>query len=90
MDKHNEMPRHNAGDGMVTNINVQEFSAPQAQYNLPDEFIQEQKPTQQPQVVSRDRILNSKLPDEIKQLMIENPIVPPSMGSSTVLSNEIS
>ena len=35
MDKHNEMPRHNAGDGMMANINVQEFSAPQAQYNLP-------------------------------------------------------
>ena len=89
MDKHNEMPRHNSGDGMMANINVQEFSVPQAQYSLPEEFIQEQKPVQQPQVASRDRILNSKLPDEIKQLMIENPIVPPSMGGSTVLSDEL-
>lgn len=88
MDRHNEMPRGNAG-GMPTNINLQEFEAPQAQYNVPQEFIQEQKPIQQPQVASRDRILNSKLPDEIKQLMIENPIVQPSMGSGATLSDDL-
>lgn len=88
MDRHNEMPRGNSG-GMPTNINLQEFEAPQAQYNVPQEFIQEQKPIQQPQVASRDRILNSKLPDEIKQLMIENPIVQPSMGSGATLSDDL-
>jgi len=88
MDRHNGMPRGNSG-GLPTNVNVQDFDVPQAQYNVPQEFIQEQKPIQQPQMATKDRILNSKLPDEIKQLMIENPIVQPSMGNETVLSDDL-
>jgi hypothetical protein len=89
MDRHNQMPRGNNG-ALPTNINLESFEAPQANYNLPQEFVQEQTTTQAPtQTMSRDRILNSKLPDEIKQLMIENPIVQPSMGSGPTLSNEL-
>jgi len=35
--------------------------------------------------------MNSKLPDEIKKLMIENPITPsnPLMGSESILSDEL-
>jgi hypothetical protein len=38
-----------------------------------------------------DRILNSRLPDDIKKLMMEHPIQQPNMGVSTgsVLSNEL-
>lgn len=63
-----------------------EFSVPQAKYNIPAEFLQEQnstspymsnvpventKPVGVPTV---DAIKNSKLPDEIKRLMMEHPI----------------
>jgi hypothetical protein len=47
---------------------------------------------QQPQQFtnSKDRIMSSKLPDEIKRLMIEHPIAQPSsMGGSSVLSNDL-
>jgi hypothetical protein len=36
----------------------------------------------------KDAVLNSKLPDEIKKLMIENPIVQPQMNGPT-LSDEL-
>ena len=38
--------------------------------------------------VTDQAVLNSKLPDEIKKLMIENPIVQPQMSGPT-LSNDI-
>jgi hypothetical protein len=41
-------------------------------------------------VPTKDRIMSSKLPDEIKRLMIEHPIAQPSsMGGSSVLSNDL-
>jgi len=76
---------------------VQDFDIPQARYNIPQEFVQEQ--TQQPYLSSIpntkavgtpsvEAIKNSKLPDEIKKLMIENPIVQPAQQSPT-LSNDL-
>lgn len=67
-------------------------------YNIPNEIIQEQQ-ISQPQIpktiqqpnsenVTPDRIKKSKLPDEIKQLMIEHPIQQPNFGGN-VLSNDI-
>ena len=38
--------------------------------------------------VSQDAVINSKLPEEIKKLMLENPIVQPQMNGPS-LSNEI-
>ena len=59
-------------------------------YNIPQEFIQESQVQKAPQVASKDRIVNSKLPDEIKRLMIENPIEQPSsMYGSSVISEEM-
>ncbi len=72
-----------------------------ANYNIPQDMLQPvpQQPTQQmvqaqqmsqPQPVTEDRIQNSKLPDEIKQLMMEHPIQQPNLGGSgTVLSDDV-
>jgi hypothetical protein len=73
---------------------VEDFNVPQATYNLPQEFIQEQTyttPQHDPsKPLDESRIVNSKLPDEIKRLMIEQPIVQPSsMMGSTTISEEV-
>jgi hypothetical protein len=73
---------------------VENYDAIPAQYNIPQEFMQE---TQRPVTQSNsnaplgDRIANSKLPDEIKRLMMEHPIQQPTMGmaSGAVLSDEL-
>jgi hypothetical protein len=64
---------------------VEEFQPVNANYNLPAEFLQEsqQQKKYNTEVPTQDRILNSKLPDEIKQLMIEHPIQQPTMGVQT-------
>lgn len=90
MDKHNTMGR----GGIPTNINstpmVEDYQVPTANYNLPEEFMTEQKAIPNPQPLTTDRIMSSKLPDAIKQLMIENPIAQPtSMGGNTTLSDEL-
>ena len=83
---------------------VREFDTPQAKYNIPQEFLQEQpsmgqgqqpylselprvntKPVGNPTV---DAIKNSKLPDDIKRLMMEHPISQPQQPSTTI-SNEL-
>lgn len=93
MDKHVEMPRSNTGGNVNYNSPVVEnYEAPKANYNIPQEYASEQLQTEvrQPEIPTQDRILNSKLPDEIKQLMIENPIAQGNLPNSTnVLSNEI-
>jgi hypothetical protein len=93
MDRHNQTPRNTNG-GFTNNYNtsVQEYEAPQAKFNIPQEFmgVNESKPQVQQYANPKDRILSSKLPDEIKRLMIEHPIEQPkSMGGSSVLSNEL-
>ena len=93
MEKHKQIPRAGAGGNIPQNIDipdVQEFSAPQAKYTLPQEFIQESKSfTSPPKEMSQERILSSKLPDEIKQLMIEHPIVQPNSMAGPSISNEL-
>jgi len=99
MDKHKQIPRSGNGGVMTEeydeprNINapqVESFDPVSANYNLPDGVMltSESKPTtyQQP---TEDRIINSKLPDEIKRLMIEHPIHQPSSVSGPTLSNDI-
>lgn len=89
MDKHNNTPRNHTGSNLQINENIN------ATYNIPNDIIQEN--TQKPQIgqgiqmnqpSSADAIRNSKLPDEIKKLMIENPITQPQMGSA-VLSDDV-
>jgi len=78
---------------------VEDFDMPQVKYNIPQEFLQEQsqipylssvprentKPVGVPTV---EAIKNSKLPDEIKRLMIENPIAQPQ-SQQVSISNEL-
>jgi ribosomal protein S4 len=71
------------------NIQVQDFDIPQPSYNIPQEFMAETKQVStKPFVNTNDKILNSKLPDVIKQLMIEHPIQQPQQ-STPVLSDEL-
>jgi hypothetical protein len=90
MDKHEEKPR--GSSRQVSNTVVENYDAPPAHYNIPQEFLAEQpKPkVNQPQLPTQDRIMNSKLPDEIKRLMMEHPIEQPKiMGTEAVLSDEL-
>jgi hypothetical protein len=89
MDKHEQKPRNGQS---LPNHMLESYDAPPAKYNVPQEFLAEQ-PVQkitQPQIPTQDRIMNSKLPDEIKKLMMEHPIEQPKvMGSEAVLSDEL-
>lgn len=90
MDLHNNTPRNqNVGiDNYDTE--VKEFQPVQGNYNIPQEFMSESKPQIPQYSNSKDRILASKLPDEIKKLMMEHPISQPSQTpNSSVLSNEL-
>jgi hypothetical protein len=73
------------------------FDIPNAKYNIPAEFLQETQQTQQPYlsnvprentkpvgVPTVDAIKNSKLPDEIKRLMMEHPIAQPQQQTTTI------
>jgi len=82
-----------------SSIGIQEFNAPQAKYNIPQEFLQEGNTQQQPYLSSVpntkpvgnptvDAIKNSKLPDEIKKLMMEHPIAKAQQPEMTI-SNEL-
>jgi hypothetical protein len=83
---------------------IQQFDVPNARYNIPQEFLQENNaPIQQPLLSSLprentkpvgqpsiDAIKNSKLPDEIKKLMMEHPIAQPaSVSGGATLSHEL-
>jgi hypothetical protein len=91
MDRHGDTPRGNSRS--IPSNMLESYDAPPAKYNVPQEFLAEQpvpqRPTQQ-QIPTQDRIMNSKLPDEIKRLMMEHPIEQPKMvGSEAVLSDEL-
>ena len=93
MDKHQEISRGNANGTVNYNAPmVENYEAVPATYNIPQEYAAETTLSEvsQPELPTQDRILNSKLPDEIKRLMIENPIAQASLpGTTNVLSNEI-
>mgnify|MGYP003632922201 FL=1 len=89
MEKHNSTPRVQGGSlPMVDN--------PNASYNIPQDMLQQ--PPQQQQTISQpsmsnepvteNAIKNSKLPDAIKRLMLDNPIVQPQ-SNGPALSNDI-
>ena len=91
MDVHNNIQRGTASPSMPM---VENFDTPAASYNIPQEYLSEvqtQKPSYDPsQPLDEVRIKNSKLPDEIKKLMIEQPIIQPnSMGGGSVISDDI-
>ncbi len=92
MEKHNDIGRGN-GTPQV-NINtptVENFQPIQGNYNIPNGLLQEDvKMPSKNQAPMEDRIMNSRLPDEIKKLMLEHPIEQPtSMNGSAVLSDDL-
>ena len=90
MEKHNTMGRANSQNTTIERPEVETYEAPPAKYNLPEEYLQESSYTpKNNQPVTEDRIMSSKLPDEIKKLMIEHPINQPSHTTSPTLSNEL-
>ena len=92
MELHGQMPRNGTQGSVLTSPMVEEYSAPAAKYNLPSDVLQESNiPMNNPshQMATKDRIMASKLPDEIKMLMIENPIQQPDSMSGPTLSNEL-
>jgi hypothetical protein len=91
MDAHNGINRGTATPSTPT---VENYEVSNASYNIPQEYMGEvtqQKQNFDPsQPLDESRIKNSKLPDEIKRLMIEQPIVQPSsMNGGSVISNDI-
>ena len=91
MDKHNKMPRNQTQgvENFNTNVELETFNAPQASYNLPEEFLNTPSPqSSKPLVVTEDKIKNSKLPDSIKKLMMEHPIQQPESYNPTI-SNDV-
>jgi len=95
MDKHNGTPRNQSGGSLPMSENIN------ATYNVPQDMLQQQVPQQQvpqqqvPQStnnggpVTENAIKNSKLPDDIKRLMLENPIVQPQSNSPTLTDDII-
>lgn len=85
--------------GSLPPTSLQEFNAPSAKYNIPSDLLSE-NPSQEPYlsavpntkpvgVPTIDAIKNSRLPDEIKKLMIEHPIAQPQQMAGPTLSNEL-
>jgi hypothetical protein len=90
MDAHSGINRGTVASNPV----LENFDTPNASYNIPQEYMGEvaqERPNFDPtQPLEESRIKNSKLPDEIKRLMIEQPIVQPSsMNGGSVISNDI-
>lgn len=96
MDRHSQMDSGNTPKPKSNTV-LENYDAPQAKYNIPQEFMTETpQRMQMPQtasipvspfsnkpypVASADAIKNSKLPDAIKKLMIEHPIEQPNSMS---------
>lgn len=94
MDRHNTMGRGNASAmPLMEGMNM---DAPNARYNIPDNILSENEltapiiPIKTSETPSTDAIKKSRLPDEIKRIMIEHPItqVQPQM-SKNILTNSM-
>jgi hypothetical protein len=96
MERHDTIKRGQPSESQYpTNIEVQNFDTPVAKYDIPQEFLMESQPSnfvvpQKPQFSTKDKILSSKLPEDIKMLMINHPIQQPQLGNTgPTLSNEL-
>jgi hypothetical protein len=94
MDKHNTMGRGNASP--MPPMEGQNFDIPNARYNIPDDILAENEmtapvmPMRVPETPSTEAIKKSKLPDEIKRIMIEHPIAQSAPQSSiNILSDSM-
>lgn len=101
MDRHDSMGRGSQSNTSHDNHSLQSFEVPNAKYNIPQEFLQESNPSVENFNTPRentkpvgsptvDAIKKSRLPDEIKKLMIEHPIQQATPQTTTnALSNEL-
>jgi len=94
--------RNSINDGLPP-TSLQDFDVPNAKYNIPQEFLQESPSMSQPYLSeipkvntkpvgmpTVDAIKSSKLPDEIKRLMIEHPIAQAQQqGGGATLSDDL-
>ncbi len=90
MDKSDNIKRGDARN--IQSIEpVGDFEIPSAKYNIPNEYMSESIALTQksPKTPTIDAIKNSKLPEDIKRLMIENPINIPQQNNSVTLSDEL-
>lgn len=89
MDRHNTISRGQSPSMPM----VESFEPVNANVNIPQEYLSEaQVPQQQTPVnheMSESKIMSSKLPEEIKRLMIEHPIHQPNSMSGPTLSNDL-
>ena len=90
------------GDSFSTPT-MDNFDMPNVKYNIPQEFLQENSSHPQTPYLSSlpventkpvgvptvDAIKNSKLPDEIKKLMMEHPIAQPNQSPTMTMSDEL-
>jgi len=92
MDAADQKPRGNASPSVLSAPMVESFNSMPATYNIPQEILGEQK-VETPVSsgpVTKDKILNSRLPDEIKKLMIEHPIEQPKQfNNASALTDEM-
>jgi len=94
MEKHDSMSRGNHTPSLSDNTSISSFNIPNAKYNIPSEFLQEAPQLSTPKTQhqygtpSIESIKKSRLPEDIKNLMIEYPIERPQQQSAT-LSNEL-
>ena len=101
MDKSEGIQRGASSHSSLPSTSLQEFSMPNARYNIPQDMLMEQPQSQQQPYLSAipntkpvgvptvDAIKNSKLPDEIKKLMIEHPIAQPQSQQAVTLSDDL-
>lgn len=93
MERHDTMGRNGINNPEAFNSPmVEEFQPVNANYNLPQDLLSEESipKTYNTEVPTVDRIANSKLPDEIKRLMMEHPINQPNSPlSGPTLSNDL-
>lgn len=100
MDNPKFNQRASQSDGGLPPTSLQQFDIPQAKYNIPQEFLQEQNSaapllssipkenTKPVGVPTAEAIKKSKLPDDIKRLMLEHPIAQAAQPQVT-LSNDL-
>jgi hypothetical protein len=92
MERHDSMGRNGINNPEAFNSPmVEEFQPVNANYNLPQDLLSEESipKSYNTEVPTVDRIANSKLPDEIKRLMMEHPINQPNNMGGPSLSNDL-
>ena len=93
MEKHDQMERGKTPTQSINTPMLEDYQPINAKYNLPQDLLQEDfqqsKPIPNPELPTADRIAKSKLPDEIKKLMIESPIVQPNPITNTTISDDV-